>query len=80
MLPSYIDIGPIVSDKKIFKVFCLAIQGKEAPPPSNHTFNESWQLEQTWKNVTKATFLPSNIEISPVDSDKKNFKIFYIDI
>ena len=26
------------------------------------------------------TFLPSNIEISQVVSDKKNFKVFYTDI
>ena len=43
-------------------------------------FAESWLLEQSWHSVTKATFLPSNIEIGQVVSEKKNFKIFYTDI
>ena len=43
-------------------------------------FDESWQLEQTWYRVTKGTFLPSYIEISSVVSDKKIFKVFYLDI
>ena len=42
-------------------------------------FDESWLLEQSWLKVTKEIFLPSNIEISLVDSDKKNFKVFYTD-
>ena len=29
--------------------------------------------------MTKDTFLPSNIEIGPLVSDKKIFKVFYID-
>ena len=35
---------------------------------------------QSWKRVTKGTFLPSYIEIGPVVSDKKIFKVFYIAI
>ena len=36
-------------------------------------FDESWQLEQHWWRVTKEIFLPSNIEIGPLVSDKKIF-------
>ena len=43
-------------------------------------FDESQLLEESWWMVTKGTFLPSYIEISPVVSDKKIFKVFYIDI
>ena len=43
-------------------------------------FDESWQLEQSWWRVTKATFLPSYIEIGPLVSDKMIFEVFYIDI
>ena len=35
---------------------------------------------KSWKRVTKGTFLPSYIEIGPVVSDKKIFKVFYIAI
>ena len=41
-------ICPVVSDKNIFKVFYIAIQGKEAPPLAAMYFNKSWQFEQTW--------------------------------
>ena len=43
-------------------------------------FDESWRLEQSWEKVIKETFLPCYIEIGPVISDKKIFKVFYIDI
>ena len=36
-------------------------------------FDKSKWLEQSLQSVTKATFLPGNIEISQVVSDKKNF-------
>ena len=35
---------------------------------------------ETWKRVTKGTILQSYIEIGPVVSDKKIFKMFYIAI
>ena len=35
---------------------------------------------QSWKRVTKGTFLPSYIETDPVVSDKKIFKVLYIAI
>ena len=43
-------------------------------------FDKSRLLEQSWKRVTKETFLPSYNEIGPVVSDKKIFKVFSIDI
>ena len=43
-------------------------------------FDESWLLVESWLRFTKATFQPSNIEISHGVCDKKNFKIFYADI
>ena len=50
-------------------------------PPQPHKpcfflFNASWRLDR----VTKGIFLPSYIEIGPVVSDKKIFKVFYIAI
>ena len=43
-------------------------------------FDESKWLEQSWQRITKGTFLQNYIEICPVVSDKKIFKVFYIDI
>ena len=43
-------------------------------------FDESKWLEQSCKRITKGTFLQNNMEISPVVSDKKIFKVFYTDI
>ena len=63
----------MVSDKKIFKVFYIAIKPY---PLTAMFFDESWQLEQPWQRVTKETFLPGYIEIGPVVSDKKIIKVF----
>ena len=70
----------MVSDKKISKIFYLEYIGKISPTLAAMFFAESWLLEQSWHRVTKATFLPSNIEIGQVVSEKKNFQIFYTDI
>ena len=43
-------------------------------------FDESKWLEQSCNRITKGTFLQNYMEIVPVDSDKKIFKVFYIDI
>ena len=61
----------MISDKKIFKIFYI---GKIGPTPSSHVFLTNNDC------LNKATFLPSNIEISHVVSDKKNSKVFYTDI
>ena len=43
-------------------------------------FDESKWLEQSCNRITKGTFLQNYMEIGPVVSDKKIFKVFYIDI
>ena len=43
-------------------------------------FDESKWLEQSCWRIIKGTFLQNYIEIGPVVSDKKIFKVFYIDI
>ena len=43
-------------------------------------FDNSLRLEQSWYGVTKGIFVPDFIEVSTVVSDKKIFKVFYIDI
>ena len=53
---------------------------KKPCPLAAMFFDESGLLEQSWKRVTKETFLPNYIEIGPVVSDEKIFKVFYIDI
>ena len=32
------QIGPVILDKKIFKVLTMHIYGKQAPPPGGHVF------------------------------------------
>ena len=59
---------------------CLQLQETKPQPVAAMFFDEYWQLEQSWKRVTKGTFLPSYTVIVPVVSDKKMFKVFYIDI
>ena len=49
-LPSYIEIGPLVSAKKIFKVFYIDTYiGKKSPAPlAAMFFDKSKRLEQSW--------------------------------
>ena len=42
---AYIEFEPVVSDKKIFKVFYIDIYGKKAPPPGGHNF---WRIQMAW--------------------------------
>ena len=58
------EIGPMVSDKKIFKVFYIDIQfsiqiySENKPRPLMAMFfDESKWLEQSWYRITKGTFL-----------------------
>ena len=37
-LPSYNEISPVISDRKIFQVFYKNIYGNSAPPPGGHVF------------------------------------------
>ena len=40
------EIGPVVSDKKIFKVFYADISGENKPrPPGGHVF---WRIRMAW--------------------------------
>ena len=79
-MQNYIEIGPVVSDKKIFKSFLYRLYRESKPRPlAAMFFDESKWLEQSWL-ITKGTFLQNYIEIGPVVSDKKIFKVFYIDI
>ena len=50
--------------------------GKISPPPSGHVF----LTNHDGLNNLGGGFLPSYIEIGPVVSDKKNFKVFHMDI
>ena len=71
----------MVSDKKIFKVFYTDIFSENKPRPlAAMFFDKSKRLEQSWYRITKGTFMQNYMEIGPVVSDKKIFKVFYIDI
>ena len=74
------DIGPVVSDKKIFKVSIQIYRENKRRPLAAMFFDESKWLEQSCKRITTETFLQNYMEISPVVSDKKIFKVFYTDI
>ena len=76
-MQNYIEIGPVVSDKKIFKRFLYRLYRENKPCPlAAMFFDESKCLEQSWYRITKGTFLQNYIEIGPVVSDKKIFKSF----
>ena len=80
-MQNYIEIGPGVSDKKIFKLFYIEIYGENKPCPlAAMFFDESKWLEQSSLRITKGTFSQNYIEIGPVVSDKKIFKLFYIHV
>ena len=46
-LPSINEIGPVVSDKKIFKVFYIYRENKPRPLAAMF-FDKSWRLGQSW--------------------------------
>ena len=73
-LPSYNEVGPVVSDKKIFQVFYIDIYRENKPQPLPAMFfDKSKWLEQSWYRITKGIFLQNYIAIGPVVSDKKIF-------
>ena len=53
-----------------------------SPAPKRPCFLSSIMMAWTesWKGITKGTILPIYIEIGPVVSDKKIFKMFYVAI
>ena len=72
-LPSYNEIGSVVSDKKIFK-FSIKLYRENKPHPLVTVFfDKSKWLEQSWYRITKGIFLQNYIAIGPVVSDKKIF-------
>ena len=78
-LQNYIEIGPVVLDKKIFKVFYIDILGKQALPPGGHVFLTNPNgLNNLGRGSPNEHFC--KITWSPAVSDKKIFKVFYIDI
>ena len=79
-LPSYIEIGPLVSAKRIFKVFYIDTYNRENKPCplAAMFFDKSKRLEQSWKRITKRTFLQNYMEIGPVVWDEMIFTFFYI--
>ena len=79
-MQNYMEIGPLDSDKKIFKVFYIDIWENKPRPLASMFFDESKWLEQSCNRITKGTFLQNYIEIGLVVSDKKIFKVFYINI
>ena len=74
------EIGPVVSDKKILKFSIQIYRENKLRPLAAMFFDKSKWLEQSWYRITKGTFLQNYMEISPVVSDKKIFKLYYIDI
>ena len=73
-LQNYIEIGPVVSDKKFLK-FSIKIYREIKPRPlAAMFFDESKWLEKSRKMITKGTFLPNYIEIGPVVLDKRFLK------
>ena len=64
-----------------FLKFFIQIYSENKPRPLAAMFiDKSKWLEQSWYRFTKGTFLQNYMEIVPVVSDKKIFKLFYIDI
>ena len=82
-LPSYIEIGPLVSDKKIFKVFYIDTNiGKISPAPWRPCFLTNPNgLNNLGRGSPKEHFCKIiYMEIGPVVWDKMIFTFFYIDI
>ena len=64
-----------------FLKFSIQIYSENKPRPlAAMFFDESKWLVQSWYRITKGTFLQNYMEIGPMVSDKKIFKVFYIDI
>ena len=61
-------------------MFSIQISENKPRPLVAMFFDKSKWLEQSWYRITKGTFLQNYIIIGPVVSDKKIFKVFYIDI
>ena len=72
-LPSYNEIGPVVSDKNIFQVSIKIYRENKPHPLAAMFLDKSKWLEQSWYRITKGIFLHNYIAIGPVVSEKKIF-------
>ena len=74
-LPGLVQIGPVVSDKKIFTdsfaEFSIFSHGGHLGWQAGHRI-------QLLKETTQGPSLPSLVQISPVVSEKKIFLIFFL--
>ena len=61
-LPSYNEIGPVVSDKKIFQVFYKIYRENKPRPLVAMFFDKSKWLKQSWYRITKGTFLQNTLQ------------------
>ena len=67
-VPSLVEIGPVVLEKKIFK-FCQCIFTISSLSPLGKGRGPSF--EQIWIPFTQGCFVPSLVEIGPVVLEKK---------
>ena len=69
-VPSFAEIGPVILEKKIFKVrqyiFAISLLS-----PLGKGWGPSFEL--TWNPFTKAGYVPSLVEIGPVILENKIF-------
>ena len=71
------SIGFWQEDFLTFLYRYILYTGKISPaPPGAHVF---WRIQIAWIILVEDTFLQNYIEIGPVVSDKKVFKVFFID-
>ena len=74
------EICPVVSDKKIFLSFLYRYIGKISPTPWRPCFLTNPNgLNNLGRGSPKEHFCKIILELGPVVSDKKIFKVFYID-
>ena len=72
IVPSLVEIGPVVLEKKIFKVHqCIFAISLLSPVGKGH----GPSFEQTGILITQGCFVPSLVEIGPVVLKKKIFKV-----
>ena len=67
-VPSFIEIGPVVLKKKIFKVRQSILSISLLPPLG---IRHGPSFEQTWIPITQGCLVPSLVEIRPVVLEKK---------
>ena len=78
-LQSYMEIGQGFLTRRFLKFSMQMYRENKPRPLAAIFFDESKWLEQYCKRITKETFLQNYMEIGPVVSDKKIFKVFYTD-